>query len=86
VTTVPLEKISLQSPPHVIPAGLDVTVPEPAPTRAMFRMKFVEKVAVQVRVALIVTLPSLQSASPVQPTNVHPLAGVAVSATAVPLV
>ena len=43
------------------------------------------KLAVQFRAALIVTLPSLQSASPVQPVNVEPAAGVAVSVTAVPL-
>jgi len=43
------------------------------------------KLAVQFRAALIVTLPSPQSASPDQPEKVEPLAGVAVSVTTVPL-
>jgi hypothetical protein len=45
----------------------------------------VENVAAQLRAALIVTTPSLQSASPVQPLKVEPLAGAAVSVTTVPL-
>jgi hypothetical protein len=45
----------------------------------------VENVAAQARAALIVTTPSLQSASPLQPPNVEPLAGAAVSVTTVPL-
>ena len=39
--------------------------------------------AVQLRFALSVTAPSLQSASPLQPLKVEPLDGVAVSVTAV---
>jgi hypothetical protein len=42
-------------------------------------------VAVQLTLLLTVTLPSLQSASPDQPAKTEPEAGVAVSATAVPL-
>jgi hypothetical protein len=42
-------------------------------------------VAVQLRAAVMVTLPSVQSASPVQPPKVEPLAGVAVKVTTVPL-
>jgi hypothetical protein len=42
-------------------------------------------VAVQVKLALTVTLPSAQSACPDQPVKMEPLAGVAVSVTTVPL-
>jgi hypothetical protein len=44
-----------------------------------------EKVAVQLRLPDIVTEPSAQSASPVQPANTEPAAAVAVSFTAVAL-
>jgi hypothetical protein len=42
------------------------------------------KVTVQLRAADIVTLPSVQSASPVHPANVEPADGEAASATPVP--
>jgi hypothetical protein len=44
------------------------------------------KVAVQLRAADMVTLPSVQSASSVQPSNVDPAVGVAVRATLAPVV
>lgn len=44
------------------------------------------KVAVQPKFKLTVTLPSMQSALPVQPANVEPEAGVATRFTFVPLV
>ena len=46
----------------------------------------VANVAMQLRAAVTVTLPSPQSASPVQPVNVDDPAGVAMSVTTVPLV
>jgi hypothetical protein len=78
----------LQAAPQLIPAGLLVTVPLPVPTLDMARV-FVgvassEKVAVQFRFADIVTLPSVQSASPVQPANADPATGVAVRVTTCP--
>ena len=86
VTDVPTEYGSLQSPGHVIPAGLEVTVPDPVPaivTASVFGgMR--SNVAVQLRAALIVTLPSVQSASPLHPANVEPDAGAGMSVTRVP--
>src|SRR5262245_59231172 len=37
VTVVSLSQVSVQSVPQLIPAGLDVTLPEPAPARAKLR-------------------------------------------------
>ena len=51
----------------------------------MFNAKAELKVAVQVMAAVTVTLPSVQSALPVQPAKVEPEAGVAVKVTSVPL-
>ena len=86
VTDVPTEYGSLQSPGHVIPAGLEVTVPDPVPaivTASVFGgMR--SNVAVQLRAAFIVTLPSVQSASPLHPANVDPDAGAGMSVTGVP--
>ena len=86
VTVVPTEYGSLQSPGQLIPVGLEVTVPEPVPaivTASVFGgMR--SKVAVQLRAASIVTLPSVQSASPLHPANVEPDAGAGMSVTEVP--
>jgi len=66
-----------------MPAGLDVTVPLPVPALLIVRVAggIKLKVAVQLRSAVIVTLPSEQSASPAQPLKREPCAGVAVSVT-----
>ncbi len=86
VTDVPTEYDSLQSPGQLIPAGLEVTVPDPVPeivTASVFGgMR--SNVAVQLRAAFIVTLPSVQSASPLHPANVEPDAGAGMSVTEVP--
>ncbi len=69
--------------PQVIPAGALVTVPLPvfATVRvAVFRLNF----AVHVLLAFMVTEPSEQSVSPVQPENLELAAGIAVSVTETP--
>jgi hypothetical protein len=82
-TTCPEANDALQVTPQLMPAGLLVTVPLPVPIFVRVRVLGTERVnvAVQLRVADIVTLPSVQSASPVQPANVDPATGVAVRAT-----
>jgi hypothetical protein len=67
----------------LIPVGLVVTVPVPVPVLVIVRVLGGIKVnvAVQARATDIVTLPSLQSASPLQPENTEPGAGVAVRVT-----
>ena len=65
-----------------------MTVPTPAPLRMTVRLLvgvvLVSKVAVQLRSVSIVTPPSLQSASPVQPAKTEPALELGVSVTAVP--
>jgi len=68
-----------------MPAGLEVTVPEPVPDLVTER-EYTEavKMAVQFLTPVMVTDPSLQSASPLQLEKVDPPAGVGVSVTLVP--
>ena len=67
-----------------VPVG--VVVPAPAPAVAMVRVNVcTAKFAVQLRFAFIVTLPSVQSASPVQFTKTEPALAVATNETAVPI-
>ena len=74
-----------------MPLGLDVTVPTPSPAKFTFRVAVcscsTSNVAVQLRPAAIVTLAvcELPPQSPLQPANVDPLAGAAVSVTSVPV-
>jgi hypothetical protein len=79
----------VQSVPHETPVGLLSTTPLPVPVLVTVRVNVCEetrlKVAVQVLFAVIVTEPSRQSASPLQPANVDPAVGAAVSVTTVPL-
>ncbi len=66
--------------------GLEVTVPVPVPDLVKVRVKVWRlNVAVQVLLAVMVTEASEQSASPLQPAKVEPVAGVAVRVTTVPL-
>jgi hypothetical protein len=76
-------KTALQVGPQLMPAGLVVTVPVPVPALVIANVlgAICVKVAVQLRAADMVTLPSLQSASPLQPLKIEPEAGVAVSVT-----
>ena len=72
-----------------MPLGLDVTVPTPSPATVTFKVSCsTSKVAVQLRPAAIVTLAVCElppQSSPLQPANVDPLAGAAVSVTSVPV-
>jgi len=66
--------------------GKEVTVPVPPPAFVTVKVKVRKlNVAVQVLDAPIVTLPSLQSASPLHPAKTDPVAAVAVKATTAPL-
>jgi hypothetical protein len=61
-----------------------LTVDDPAVR--VVSVKAVENLAVQLRAADMVRLPSLQSESPLQLVNVEPLAAVPVSVTVTPVV
>ena len=88
VTVEPLLKFALHVVPQLIPAGELVTVPVPVPAFVTVRANVVVlNVAVTLSAALIVTtqLPVPLHPPPLQPANVLPLFGVAVSVTCVPL-
>src|SRR5439155_14989 len=87
VTAVPLVKLAAQVAPQVMPAGLLVTVPAPAPALETVSTRAGVKVAVTVVAAEIVTVqaPVPEQPPPLQPVKVEPAAGAAVSVTAVPL-
>jgi hypothetical protein len=88
VTTVPLTYAVEQVAPQKIPAGLETTVPCPDPAVVTDRVWVGRgwKVAKTACAAVIVTrhVP-VRVHAPLQPANVDPLAGAAVSATSVPL-
>ena len=73
-----------------MPAGLDVTVPVPAPARVTASAKLPAgplNVAVTARACVIDTVQVLVPVqAPLQPANVDPLAAAAVSVTEAPLV
>jgi hypothetical protein len=69
--------------PQLIPEGLLITVPLPRLATLSVTV-FTLNVAAQDLFADIVTTPSEQSASPLQPANVEPEAGIAVRDTMVP--
>src|SRR5439155_4853878 len=87
VTTVPLTYGSRQSPPQLMPAGVDVTVPEPASVFAAVSVNVSLNVAVTVRAAFIATVhvDPLTESHPLHPANADPLDAIAVSVTTVPL-
>jgi hypothetical protein len=91
VTVVPLAYGSEQSAPQLIPAGVDVTVPLPAPGLLTDSVKVGGgarlKVAVTVRAAVIVTVHVApdDELHPVQLANVDPDPADAVRVTVVPL-
>src|SRR5262245_23485840 len=92
VTTVPLSKGAEQVLPQLIPAGFEVTVPLPEPSRVTERVNCVppevtpkraNTVVFAVRVRVQVPVPV--QPPPVQPSKMEPVAGVAVRVTGVPL-
>jgi len=86
VTAVPLLSVVEQELPQLIPVGLLVTVPVPVPARLTVSVYAVMRLntAVQLMLAFIVTLPSVQSALPNQLAKVEPVAGAAVNFTTLP--
>jgi hypothetical protein len=74
---VPRGYTSRQSAPHAIPLGALSTVPAPLPSRVTVRVTGGVKVAMQARPAVMLTTPSRQSASPLQPANTDPAAALA---------
>jgi len=88
VIAVPLANAVVQVAPHEMPAGELLTVPEPAPDLVTESVKVGRaNVAVTVVEALRVTVqvPVPEQPPPLQPVNVEPAVGVAVSVMAVPL-
>lgn len=90
VTTAPLWKDAVQVAPQSMPGGLLVTVPEPVPVRFTVSTNWaggtVSNVAVTFFAASMVTeQPPAPVHAPLQPTNIEPLAGVALSVTTLPL-
>ena len=86
VTFVPDAYLLEHVPGHEIPAGLLLTLPEPDPPTATVSECSVPNVAVTFRSALIVTahVPVPEQPAPLQPENVDPAAGLALSVTFVP--
>ncbi len=88
VTTVPVSNFVVQTAPQSMPAGALVTVPLPIPIRETLKVSVGTglgvNVAAQLRFAVMLTLPSVQSASPDQASNSEFASGVAVRVTAVP--
>src|SRR5262245_44975835 len=88
VTAVPLVYGAAQVAPQLMPAGLEVTVPLPAPALVTARVMVGRtKVAVTVVAELTLTVqaPVPEQPPPLQPAKVEPAAGEAVRVTAVPL-
>jgi len=88
VTAVPRLKGAAHVTPQVMPVGELVTVPVPVPDLARVSVKVGRaNVAVTVVEALSVTVqvPVPEQPPPLQPVNVEPAVGVAVSVMAVPL-
>src|SRR3989442_1350579 len=86
VTAVPLAKLAEQVAPQSIPVGLLVTVPVPMPVVVTLSTKVGVKVAVTVVAADTVTAHvPMPLHPPLHPVKAEPVAGRAVSVTAVPL-
>ena len=69
-----------------MPAGLEVTVPEPLPFFATVKLKVCVKLAVQLLLALAVTdaVVAAPAQSPDQPAKIESAAGAAVNLTTAP--
>ena len=90
VTDEPLAKLALQVAPQLMPAGDEVTAPDPEPALVTLNAKVVAellKVAVTDRAAVIDTVQApVPVHAPLQPEKVEPPAAAAVSVTDAPLV
>jgi hypothetical protein len=86
VTRVPSPKLAEHVDPQLIPAGLDVTVPLPAPALVTVSVCGKPKVAVTSRAWFIVTwhVVLVPEQSPDQPEKLDPPPAAAVSVTSVP--
>lgn len=86
VTFVPGAYLLEHVPGHEIPAGLLLTLPEPDPPTATVSEGSKSNVAVTLESALIVTVhfPVPEQPAPLQPENVEPAPGLALSVTIVP--
>src|SRR5215475_13935210 len=86
VTPEPASYVAEHVAPQLMPPGLDVTVPVPAPALATVSVAERLNVAVTAWPALIVTVHGLATPvqAPDQPANVEPGSGVAVKVTTVP--
>ena len=86
VTTVPNAYGSLQSEPQLMPAGVDVTAPVPAPPSVTVKVKLASvNVAVTDCAAFMATTHvPVPVHAPDQPANVEPTAAAAVNVTVVP--
>ena len=74
-----------QAMPQSMLAGIVVTLPEPFPASAIVRPYAIGlNEALQLRLPVIVTMPSEQSASPLQPLNCEPADAIGVRVTALP--
>jgi hypothetical protein len=84
-TTVPLAYDALQVEPQLIPAGVDVTVPEPDPVFVTVSVCRIANVAVTAFALFIVTVQApVPVQAPLHPAKVDPTAGTAVRVTLVP--
>jgi hypothetical protein len=88
VTMVPLSYWAEQAEPQSIPAGVEVTVPLPAPSFATVSVKACgANAAVTVVFCVIVSMqvePDTDSHPAVHPTNVQPALGLAVATSLLP--
>ena len=87
VTLVPLAKLALQVAPQSMPAGLLLTVPEPAPALATVSSSGKESKEKPAETVCAWLMPTVQSPvplqAPLQPVKTLPTAGEAVSVTLV---
>ena len=87
VTTVPEEKFELQVVPQLIPAGEEVTVPDPEPAFATDKEVVLNIAVTDCAWFMVIAQGPVpeQTELGLQPVNVLPEAGVAASVTAVPV-
>jgi phage tail protein X len=82
---VPGAKLPVQVPGQLMPVGVLITEPDPAPAKATVNTSPVVKFAVIFVAAVIVTLQVVPEQPPLQPLKYPPLPGVSVRVICVPL-